>query len=303
MSPEFTVIIPSYNHENFIGCAIKSALNQKEVDHEVIVIDDGSLDNSLKIIREFKDHPKIRIVEQENQGISKVFNKGVELARGKYIGYVCSDDCWDDDHLLKAKNCFQSQKGKIAFVWGKARAIDESGQPVSKKEFNMFHPPIEGEDLFRQLCRKNFIPFISVVSQTEKVKEVGGFDNEIGILQDFDLWLRLLTKNNACYHGHETVSFRWHGANESGPHLRGAIIRRQDQIKICDKLLLMDLEKVNKTDTKEILFKIRADNHARLARRLSDPKQKSENYQIAWKYRPWKLDHFAKYLWYLFKSH
>ena len=97
---KYSVVIPLYNKEHYIEKTISSVLNQTFQDFEIIVIDDGSKDKSLSKARKLeKRSEKIRVIEQENQGVSVARNTGVEYAKGDYIAFLDADDEWRDNYL------------------------------------------------------------------------------------------------------------------------------------------------------------------------------------------------------------
>lgn len=94
----FSVIIPLFNKENFIKQTLKSVLKQDFQDFEIIIINDGSTDNSLNLINEFKD-PRIQIISQSNSGLAAARNHGIKLAKGKFLALLDADDEWDMNYL------------------------------------------------------------------------------------------------------------------------------------------------------------------------------------------------------------
>lgn len=98
MTPYFSIIIPLYNKEDFIADTIKSVLNQTFTDFEIIVVNDGSTDNSLKELQSIKDH-RIITIQQKNQGVSIARNNGIKNAKGDYITLLDADDEWKPNHL------------------------------------------------------------------------------------------------------------------------------------------------------------------------------------------------------------
>ena len=105
--PFFSVITPLYNKEDYIEATIKSVLNQTFDDFEMVIVDDGSTDNSLKILSQIKSS-KINILVQENQGPSVARNKAIANAKGKYIAPLDADDIWREDHLAELKSLIDS---------------------------------------------------------------------------------------------------------------------------------------------------------------------------------------------------
>jgi len=94
-SPLVTVYITNYNYGRYLSQAIESVLNQTFTDFELIVVDDGSVDDSRDIIRQYQGHPKVRTIFQENQGLNKTNNIALRSARGKYIMRLDADDYLD----------------------------------------------------------------------------------------------------------------------------------------------------------------------------------------------------------------
>ena len=100
-SPLVSVIVPTYNNEKYLANCIDSLLTQTFQDFEVIVVDDGSTDQTTKLLETYKTNPSIRVHSQPNSGISVARNQGLKLSRGKFISFVDSDDCVTPDFLEK----------------------------------------------------------------------------------------------------------------------------------------------------------------------------------------------------------
>jgi len=103
MTPFFSVIIPLYNKEKYIEATLSSVLKQTFTDFEVIIVDDGSSDNSLKIVSQFNS-PKISIIHQKNQGAPLARNNGIRAAQSENIALLDADDHWHPNHLLELIN-------------------------------------------------------------------------------------------------------------------------------------------------------------------------------------------------------
>ena len=122
--PEISVIIPTFNYGKYIERAIDSILTQTYQDFEIIVVDDGSTDNTKEIIRS-KKSDKIRYFYQENKGAPAARNKGIVESKGKYIAFLDADDEWLPTKLEKQVDKFQKSSNKVALIYGWARIIDE----------------------------------------------------------------------------------------------------------------------------------------------------------------------------------
>jgi glycosyltransferase involved in cell wall biosynthesis len=125
--PRVSVVIPAYNRAHFLPEVVESALAQTYRDFEVIVIDDGSTDNTPEVASRFP--PAVRYYRQENQGLSAVRNKGIELARGEYIIFLDSDDVLLKDALEKSV-LFLDQHPEAGFCHGQFCTIDVNGRPM-----------------------------------------------------------------------------------------------------------------------------------------------------------------------------
>lgn len=102
--PDISVVVAVYNTENYLEKCIKSVVEQNDVNCELIIVDDGSEDNSLSICKSFmKNYENIRLIIQENSGLSAARNAGLKLAKGRYITFVDSDDFVDRDFFKKIR--------------------------------------------------------------------------------------------------------------------------------------------------------------------------------------------------------
>ena len=137
--PQVTVFIPVYNRRAFIGPAIESMLAQTFEDFELLIVDDGSTDGGLEIMRSYED-PRVRVVANErNQGIPKTRNRGLELARGEYIALLDSDDVSVPDRLARQVE-FLDRNPLYAEVGAWSQAMDESGTPLRSVKIQPTHP-------------------------------------------------------------------------------------------------------------------------------------------------------------------
>jgi glycosyltransferase involved in cell wall biosynthesis len=118
MSPTVSIIIPSFNHEAFIGRAIDSVLAEHEVDLEVVVVDDGSTDASRERLAAYREDPRVRIHLQENRGAHAALNRGLELADGEFIFILNSDDAFDPRRISKLVQRLEKNRGaSLAATW------------------------------------------------------------------------------------------------------------------------------------------------------------------------------------------
>ena len=113
VAPAISVIIPTYNRANSVGKAIQSVLDQTFKDLEIIVVDDGSTDDSAPVLAAFGD--RIRLIQQANRGVSGARNTGVRAATGKWIAFLDSDDQWHSSKLEKQLDALQKYGTEVCF--------------------------------------------------------------------------------------------------------------------------------------------------------------------------------------------
>lgn len=190
--PIVSVIIASYNHENFVIEAINSVLNQTITDIEIIIIDDASTDSSAEKIAQLTD-PRIRFIQQQNNREFPIRNIGISLARGKYIAFQNSDDVWTADKLEKQINAFKKNPS-LSACFSEIEIIDEKG-------LNKNNTWAEG--LFTKENRTssewlryffdigNCLCISSSMIRKKDLLCIGGFRPKLTHSSDFDLWIQL----------------------------------------------------------------------------------------------------------------
>jgi glycosyltransferase involved in cell wall biosynthesis len=162
--PEISVVIPSYNHAGYIGKAIESVLSQSYSDFELIVVDDGSSDNSLEVLSSFRD-TRMKVFSQTNQGAHSAINRGLRAATGDYLAILNSDDLYHPLRLEKALDVLKSDQ-QVGLVGSYIEIIDQQGKPLGVKHgYADCSPwPLEvpgrsfraGSDLHKALLGENF---------------------------------------------------------------------------------------------------------------------------------------------------
>lgn len=181
--PLITVIIPSYNRANFIEETLQSVLNQTFKDYEVIIVDDGSADNTLEVLREYEANPKVCIYSQENKGCPAALNFGIKMAKGKYICWLSSDDLWYTDKLEKQIELFL-KNDHLGMIYTDVDIIDENGSIIQK------HYKAAGIDMPLP-ARIRFINGCSTMIKRECFEVVGMFDESLKHCHDSDMWFRI----------------------------------------------------------------------------------------------------------------
>ncbi|MBV5328553.1 MAG: glycosyltransferase [Chlorobium sp.] len=187
-SPAISVVMSVYNGQKYLPEAVESILAQTCSDFEFIVIDDGSSDSSMQILRNYqKDDTRIIVHHQKNSGLSRALNNGIALARGRYIARMDADDVAALDRLEKQLAFMESNSTVVLSGTGVMRT-DPFGIPLFPSPLAYEHDEIDAELLIGNgsaLCHP------SVIMRTEVVKAVGGYREEFNLAEDLDLFLRL----------------------------------------------------------------------------------------------------------------
>lgn len=179
-----SVVIPTYNSARYIGEALESVFNQTIVPSEVIVVDDGSSDDTRERIRPYSS--RLIYHYQSNQGVSAARNLGVSEASGEFIAFLDSDDVWHPRKLELQLEVFQQQKGLGLLGTG---AIDWPGQPFS----DIGAMPADGlhSVSWSDLAVKNRLITSSVIARASTLRKAGDFDTALQGPEDRDLWIRM----------------------------------------------------------------------------------------------------------------
>ena len=185
-----SVIIPLYNKAPYIARALNSVLAQERLPEEIIVIDDGSTDGGGEVVKQFKD-PSIRLVWQENQGVSAARNRGISLAKGELIAFLDADDVWKPGFLkvIKEMRELYPQAGIYATAYD---IINPTGR---RDTLNFKLLPAHCEQGLVDNFFHNGIPnpiwTSAVVIPKNVFNKIGGFPGEESLAEDIDVWIRI----------------------------------------------------------------------------------------------------------------
>lgn len=196
---DVSVIIPTFNYGQFIATTIESVLGQTYKDFEIIVVDDGSSDNTEQLIKK-KYGRNVKYLYQENRGAPAARNRGIKKAQGKYLVFLDADDWFHDSNLKKKKTLLDS-KPEFGWVYSDCQYVLEDGLELKKKiTFKGFcsEKKLEGF-ILKDLIMGNLIPLNSVMIRREILDEVGMFDEKLKSLQDYDLFLRIAPQHKIGY--------------------------------------------------------------------------------------------------------
>jgi glycosyltransferase involved in cell wall biosynthesis len=196
-SPLVSVIIPCYNSAAHITAAVDSVLTQDYANIEVIVVDDGSTDNSIDILRQFGD--KIIVLQQANQGPAAARNTGMRIASGQFIAFNDSDDLWLPGKLT-AQVSYLQQHPDIGLcycqwaVWDSNISVADMASRYTADLVPVDVDPAYTGWLYIKLLKESVIHTITAVLRREVLERVGMFNTDYRIGEDHDLWIRISQK-------------------------------------------------------------------------------------------------------------
>ena len=187
------IVMPIYNREKTVGKAIESVLNQTHKNFRLIIVDDGSRDGTEEICRKYLNDERVIYHKVLHGGISRALNAGILIATAEYIARQDSDDEWMPWHLDFLLNELE-QNDKLDIIGSKVDADRSKLQGgIKRNNFNN----ISGEELWFKLAYKNMFNHSTVIYKKSAVEEAGGYDPECDGFEDWHLWARIVTKDNA----------------------------------------------------------------------------------------------------------
>jgi glycosyltransferase involved in cell wall biosynthesis len=203
-----SVVIPTHNRRQFLSVTLKSVLRQSDVDFDVIVVDDGSTDDTPVFLEAIED-PRVRFIRNERpQGVRTARNQGIAATTGEWLAFVDDDDIWAPDKLTRQLSA--ARESGACWVYTGAIEIDERGGPLSGT------PPHPPAVVMERLPHFDLVPGGSsgVLATRRAVEEAGGWDPQV-FLADWDLWIRLGRIGPPAWVSEPLVGYRIHGGQSS----------------------------------------------------------------------------------------
>jgi glycosyltransferase involved in cell wall biosynthesis len=207
-----TTLIPVFNGAKYIRESVDSALAQREVEVELIVIDDGSTDETPQILESYGN--SLRVLRQPNAGHVIARNNGAKLAGGQWLAFLDADDAWMPDKLARQLAAAGDDAGMVYTNRDNFGDIDRVGEGIDGRTLP------EG-DLFERLLFGNFITVSSVLFRRDWFERLGGFEASLRVCEDWDLWMRYCAEGGIIRVCPEPLTrYRWHGDSMSFDHHR-----------------------------------------------------------------------------------
>jgi glycosyltransferase involved in cell wall biosynthesis len=223
--PRCSVIIATYNYGHYLAQAIDSVLEQTFTDFELLVIDDGSTDDTRHVVARFG--PALRYLPQPHCGLAATRNTGIQEAQGDLLCLLDADDMWLP-HTLATQVAYFDQHPDVGVVSAQCYSMDADGTVTGI----LPSPPVQGWVLEHLLLRGNGLRLPTVAMRRQYCEEVGRFDASLHSQEDWDLWLRLSRCCPFGYINQPLAKYRFHGSNLSR-QLNPRTVR--DRFAILDK--------------------------------------------------------------------
>ena len=189
-TPKVSVICTCYNHAAYVTESMESVLNQTYRNYELIVVDDGSNDNSVAVIQNYiLNHPEITFINlQKNAGICKAFNTAFKVCQGDFIIDLAADDVLLPDRLEKGVESFQRLDDRYGVIFSDAEWIDERGNHLSFHSEKYPYDTIPHGDVYRDLIERYFICSPTMMFRRSVIEKSDGYDETL-TYEDFDFWI------------------------------------------------------------------------------------------------------------------
>lgn len=211
--PTISVIMATYNHADFVEQAINSVLQQRGVDLEFLITDDGSIDNTREVVSSFNDE-RIRFFPNViNRGACTVSNELILRASGEYVALINSDDYWKDENKLSYQLQYMQQNKTVGACFGRATFVDKNGLNIPKmtlpfgKVFDQENKS-RGKWLRYFFDSGNCICHPTILIKKSCYDELGLYNNRFRQLPDYDFWIRLIKYYEIYVSERDLINFR-----------------------------------------------------------------------------------------------
>jgi len=187
LPPRVSIIMPAFNAAETIAVSIESVLGQTFDNWELLVINDGSTDHTLDVIRQFDDD-RIRVLSKKNEGVAAARNTGLRQANGEFVAFLDSDDLWLAPKLEKQIALFDRYGGELGLVYTKYRGFTAD----SVQSFSIDVDTSIGYDNdYHRLLIMDYVPTLTVMIRASLISDIGYFREDLRAAEDWDYWIRI----------------------------------------------------------------------------------------------------------------
>ncbi|MBI2416183.1 MAG: glycosyltransferase [Candidatus Kerfeldbacteria bacterium] len=214
---KISIISPSFNQAQFIGSMFESVLQQPYPNWEIVVADGASTDGTVALLQQYHQRypEKIRYISETDTGQSNALNKALRLCTGDIIAWLSTDDYYEPNIFQYVVDIF-TQQPDVMVVYGQCDTVDETITPATVQPY--YVAPFNYELL---LNRRNFIPEAATFFRRQVYQHIGGFDEQLSYVMDFDYWLRAATVGKIIFVPKKLANFRVHTQSKTGSRNTG----------------------------------------------------------------------------------
>lgn len=255
-----SVVMPTYNGETYIERTLESVFMQSELPFEIIIVDDGSQDKTVDVIKKYmksnlQAYDKIKIREQQNLGAGAARNTGIHYAEGNWIMFLDSDDLWEKDKIKIIKEVIEKNPGMNVVTHNEYEMAenDFEHRRLIRRNIN-YH---ENENLFLQVYQGNIFSTSCMTIRKDILLKAGGFDETLLSAQDYDLWIRVMQYGNIIYLKDALATYVVRKGNITGNTYR----RYLCEMKICRKYAISLKEMLGEKEAEKVIKKRIFDIH------------------------------------------
>lgn len=212
-----SVVVTSFNYGKYLRDCLESILNQTYQDFDVIVIDDGSTDDTARVVQPYLSN-RVRYCYQANQGQASAKNAGIRLTDGEIVAFLDADDQWKPNKLERQLPLFDNPRVGVAYT--EAQVIDPEGRPLDvgvRTHYMVFRRGT----ITKWLAFENIVPFSSSAVRRSLLREHGAFDETLTMGIDWDLWLRLSCETEFDFMPEPLLIYRFGHPNQMSRNLEG----------------------------------------------------------------------------------
>lgn len=195
----FSIIIPLYNKENYIIPTLKSLLRQSYDKFEIILVNDGSTDNSLSLVKEYINDPRLKLINIKNNGVSNARNVGIQNAKYDWLCFLDADDFWHIDYLIKAQDIIKQENEIEVIAFNYYKYYDDFRKKIMFDKKSGF---------LNSYLTFNCMSSSSVVIKKKVFDEIGYFNTQIFYGEDQHMWLRISNQKKIYYINNPLAYYR-----------------------------------------------------------------------------------------------
>lgn len=273
-----SVVVTCYNYGRYLPEALSSALGQTHRDLEVIIIDDGSTDDTRAAAKPFLSDPRARYIFRPNGGQARAKNDGIRAATGDLVAFLDADDAWAPDKLERQIPLFADPA--VGVVYSGISFMDAEGRPA-------FHPPavlpMFRGNVLKPLLSDNFVPFSSSVARRSCLLGDGFFDETLSMSIDWDLWLLLSLSHRFDYVDAPLLRYR---EGHPGQMSKNLLERQACCDRIFDRFTSVNAARLDPRDVEDA--RVYTFNNRGYFFRSRDPRRALDYYHRSWSARPWQ---------------